>query len=283
MMRRGSLWLIALLFLLLKSVGYSQTEQKRYTFAIVPQQAASRTDELWGPLLQYISNRTGIQLQLVTKNTIPDFEALLAKGIPDFAYMNPFHYVYFHQKSGYESLVHAKNLFLRGIIVVAKDSPLQHLHELQGKSIAFPSESAFAATIIPLRTLASMNITVTPHYVGSHDSVYLNVAKGFFVAGGGVVQTLQSTNPTTQSQLRIVWQSPNFTPHPITVHPRVPVHVANAIRQALLEIDTTESGKALLAPLKMQGFVTSQDTDWDDIRKLNLNLTIDTSTKRVIP
>ena len=47
--------------------------KKVYTFGIVPQQSASRLAEQWGPLLEYLSDKSGIELRFKTAPSIPKF------------------------------------------------------------------------------------------------------------------------------------------------------------------------------------------------------------------
>ena len=106
--------------------------------------------------------------------------------------MNPYHFVVFHKNPGYRALVRQKDQTIQGIIVVTRDSPFTELSDLNGTKIAFPAPAAFAASIIPRATMQKEGINFTPVYVHSHDSVYLNVKRGFFKAGGGIYRSLQA-------------------------------------------------------------------------------------------
>jgi phosphonate transport system substrate-binding protein len=74
-----------------------------------------------------------------------------------------------------------------------------------------------------------------------------------------------------QDQLRILWKSPGYTPHAVTVHPRVDSSIAGGIQKALLTMHTAEKGKAALQNIRIKGFTIAKDTDWDDVRSLNIN------------
>jgi ABC-type phosphate/phosphonate transport system substrate-binding protein len=58
---------------------------KTYTFSIVPQHSAIKTTNTWGPLLQYISKETGVNLSLRTNKNISDFEQSLKNESHDFS------------------------------------------------------------------------------------------------------------------------------------------------------------------------------------------------------
>lgn len=242
-----------------------------YHFGIVPQQSASKLAAHWVPVLNYISRTSGIELIFKTAKDIPAFEKELANGVYDIAYMNPYHYTVFHEQAGYEAILKARDRYIRGIIVVRKDSHYQALEDLQGTKLAFPSPNAFAASMLTQAELHRRNIDYYPYYVSSHDSVYRNVEQQRFPAGGGVVRTLNSMNPAISSQLRILWTSEKFTPHAIAVSSNLPAQDRIVLQKAFIDMETTDEGKALLEKLNIAGLEHANDSDWNDVRNLNLN------------
>jgi phosphonate transport system substrate-binding protein len=253
------------------SIGHA-SEDMVYTFSVVPQQASSKLAKQWLPLLREVSRISGIRLRFVTSKDIPTFETELSAGKHDFSYMNPYHYVVYHEMQGYNALNKAKDKKIKGIIVVHRDSDISGLEELSGQDIAFPSPAAFAASILPRANLSKLGIEFTPRYVSSHDSVYSNVARQHFIAGGGIVRTLKATDPDARENLRILWTSPGYTPHAIANHPRVTADVAEKVQAALEAIGASDSGLQILQRLKITGWEKAQDKDWDDIRSLNINV-----------
>ncbi|OED39858.1 phosphate ABC transporter substrate-binding protein [Chromatiales bacterium (ex Bugula neritina AB1)] len=243
-----------------------------YTFSIVPQQSAAKIARLWGPLLKQISSDTGLSLKLTTAKDIPTFEKRLTQGKYDFAYMNPYHFTVFSKKPGYLALAHQKDKYIRGIVVVRKDSPLTNLAELDGSTLAFPSPAAFAASILTQAKLINDSINYTPRYVSSHDSVYLAVARGLVPAGGGVIRTFKNTDPALREQLKIFWTTPKYTPHAFAAHPAVPHADRLKLQAALSSLDTTEAGRALLSAINFKGIKPAESDSWNDVRELNLSV-----------
>lgn len=254
------------LILLCAPVGAAE-----HSFSIVPQQSPSKTAKIWGPLLNHIGKQTGHTLKLKTYRSIPEFEDALSLGSSDLSYMNPYHYTVFHDRSGYQALAKAKNKRIKGILVVKKDSPIQTVAELEGNKLAFPSPAAFAASILIRGWLRQQDIKFTPTYVGSHDSSYLNVAQGRFVAGGGVMRTFNNMKPRVRDKLRILHSTPEYTPHAIAAHSRVPASVVQAIQNALLNMDRTEDGRKIVKGLKVKGWEKASNSDWDDVRALGMS------------
>ncbi len=252
--------------------GAVSVQAATLTFGIVPQQSAKKLAKKWTPILRYISAKTGDDYTFGTAKNIPTFEKRLADGQYDIAYMNPYHYTVFNRQPGYLALARQKDKKIKGIMVVHKDSPLQSLSELANQKLAFPAPAAFAASVLPRAQLTTDKIPFKPAYVSSHDSVYLNVAKGYFPAGGGVMRTFNNTAPEVRAQLRVLWTTRTFTPHAIAAHPSVDSAAVSRLSQALVGMNTDPEGRALLKTINFKGMQLAQDKDWDDVRNLGLNM-----------
>ncbi|MEZ9524827.1 phosphate/phosphite/phosphonate ABC transporter substrate-binding protein [Enterovibrio norvegicus] len=241
-------------------------------FGVVPQQSSAKLIRNWGPLLKEISEYSGLTLRFATAPNIPEFEKRLAEGKYDVAYMNPYHFTVFNEAPGYSALVHAKNKRIKGILVVKKGEGIEKLTDLDGKNIAFPAPAAFAATLLTQAVLNNEGISFTPHYVGSHDSSYLAVADGLFDAGGGIIRTLGASSDETKNQLNVLHITQGFTPHAVAAHPSLDEETRQKIVQAFFELSETKKGKAALKTLNMKGFKAAKDSDWDDVRSLNISV-----------
>jgi phosphonate transport system substrate-binding protein len=242
------------------------------SFAVVPQQSASRLAELWPPILAYLSEHTGDNYIFATAPDIPTFEKRLLKGEYDVAYMNPYHLTVFSQTPGYIAIAKQTDKLLKGIVVVPKDSEITSLEQLNGHKMAFPSPAAFAASVIPRSYLAARDIAIKPVYVSSHDSVYLNVSKGLFVAGGGVMRTFNNVDEEISSKLKILWQTDGYTPHAFAVLPGMSSQKRMQLQTILVDLNKHPEGNALLSAIKFSGIEAPEDSDWDDIRSLNITL-----------
>ena len=167
-----------------------------YTFGVVPQFEARRIVEIWEPILDRVADAAGIDLTLMGSADIPAFERELATGKLDFAYMNPYHLVVAHDAAGYLPLVRDVGRTLFGIIVVHRDSSIQAPADLDGKTVAFPAPNALGASLLVRAELdRKFQVRITPRYVSSHTSVYLNVVTRQTDAGGGVRALCSSRSP----------------------------------------------------------------------------------------
>lgn len=241
------------------------------SFGVVPQQSARKLAQAWGPILNYLSSKTGDTYTFATATDIPTFEERLLEQAYDVAYMNPYHYVVFEKAAHYKAFAKQAKKQIVGLIVVNKDSQILQLSDLSNLEVAFPSPAAFAASVLPRAELKRRGINIVPRYVSSHDSVYLNVAKGFFPAGGGIGRTLNNFNPELRKDLRVLWKTEGYTPHAFASSSKTSPEAIARLQAAMVAMHTSEEGLALLENIGFGGIEVAEDADWDDIRALNLN------------
>lgn len=242
------------------------------SFGIVPQQSAEKLARNWTPIFKYLSAKSGLEIRFSTAQDIPTFEKRVISGEYDIAYMNPYHYTVFQKVPGYQAIAKQKDKRIKGIVVVRKDSDIQDLKELHQRTLAFPSPAAFAASVIPRSQMDLQGIDIEPKYVSSHDSVYMGIQRGFFVAGGGVLRTFNNTSPEVRDQLRILWTTPTYTSHAIAVHPRLAPEVVEKLKQAMMMMNDDPEGRELLKAINFKGIELAGNADWDDVRALNIKL-----------
>jgi phosphonate transport system substrate-binding protein len=235
---------------------------------IVPQQTATRTMRLWSELIGEVARRSGYQLEIKPAHDIPAFEQHLSAGEYDLAYMNPYEYTVYHRAAGYQAFVREEGQ-LQALIVVRRDSPMQKLSDLQGRTFAVVP-GAFGATMIPLAHLHRKGIAVKPRFVDSHEAAYLAVIRGEYPAGGGVRRTFEQMVPEMRSELRVLWAAQPVTPHAFAVHPRVPRAVVERLQRVLVDLKRDAAGQRLLQAHGFTGIVEASDKEWDDVRALHI-------------
>lgn len=261
--------LVSCLFLSLLSTAHAE---QKFTVGVVPQFEARRIAEIWQPILTEASKQSGIELVLRASPSIPEFEKQLVEGVFDFAYMNPYHAIIANRQQGYTPLLRDTGRNLYGIIVVRKDSPIQTVGELDGKTVAFPSPNALGAALIPRAEFArKFNIKPNEIYVKSHSSVYLNVLLGRAAAGGGVQKTLSQQPPEIRDQLRVLYKTSEVPSHPLTVHPRVNADIRNRVTSVFLDLGKTEPGKLMLKNIPINQIGEASIIDYAPVTEMALD------------
>ena len=262
--------LFGLIFSLVNQAAHAEAPVGGYSFGIGPAQSAIELAKHWTPIMQYLSEKSGVPLQFKTGKDIPTFQQQVREGVYDLVYINPYNYLQEHKGSGYSAFAREKDGKLYGVLVVKKDGPIQDVLQLNGQTVAFPTASALAATWLPLGMLKEKSVQVTSQYVNSMDSVYRSVAKGLFPAGGGEMRTFGTIDPEVKNQLRVLWTSVALPPFAFAAHPRVPKEVLAKVQKAMDEMDQNPQGVALLKANNFKGMEIATDEDYNDMRKLNI-------------
>lgn len=226
--------------------------QDRYTLSVVPQLPQLVLHDDWQPLLEYLSDKLDVEFELSLQEDIPLFERDFLDANPDFVFLNPYHAVMAHNAHGYEPVLSDGSRLLKGILVVPVASEMESVEELEGATIAFPAPNAFGASLYMRALLANkFGLKIKASYVGTHANSYRHALLGEAAAAGGVYNTLRKEAKDFQAALRVLYETPGVTPHPLAVHPRVPATVRDAVVEAVLELQETPEGLAMLAAIQL--------------------------------
>jgi phosphonate transport system substrate-binding protein len=254
---------------LLAPFGLARGETS-YSFGIVPQFEARELAAVWVPILEQVSQRSGLKLTMKGAPRIPDFEAAFQAGEFDFAYMNPYHAVIAAKKQGYIPLLRDATP-LYGVLAVAKDSPYQHVKDLNGKKISFPAPNALGASLLMRADLDTLfKIKFTPLYAQTHTSAYLNTVLGVSEASGGIKATFDRQKSDLRDGLRIIYETRKSPPHPVVAHPRVSSADRLRVKNAFLELAGTPDGAAMLAKVPILQAVPASKKEYAQLAKWNL-------------
>jgi phosphonate transport system substrate-binding protein len=255
-------------------LGAKAESKKVFTLAVIPQMRVSETYEKWTPFLKKLSQELGIEITIKPYTSIQQFEVDLLKGVPDFAYMNPYEAVSAKDAQGYVPLV-KDSTNLVGILVAHKGGSIRSVKDLNGKEIAFPAPNAFAASLYVRALLTEKEkIHFKPRYVKTHSNVYNTVVVDKAVAaGGGVVKTLMKEPGEIRSQLTIIYETPSTASHPLSAHPRVPDVLRKKMVKAVLDLANDKTNKELFNNILMPEPVPADyQKDYLPLKKLGLML-----------
>jgi phosphonate transport system substrate-binding protein len=242
--------------------------EARYKFALVPEGNIAELTKKWEPLIKLLSDKSGLKLELVIETSYDAFYEKYAKGVYDFALINPLSYARKAPKGFYEPLAR-KDGKLQGLIVVAKDSPIQGIRDLSGKKIAYPSRDSYAATILNQLDLA--NAGVDPEkgavYAGNHEKAYAELLAGRVDAAGGVMRSFLSLKPAEASKVRVLHTGLPVVSHPFVGRAKLPKEALKNMRGALVGLGSTPEGLAALKAAGMGGLVEADEDDYAALRK----------------
>lgn len=261
--------LVVIFSLLMSNSGFA--ENRVYSVGIVPQFEVKRIHQIWRPVLNYLEQQTGFKFIIRGSANIPAFEREFMSGKFDFAYMNPYHIMLANDAEGYIPLTRDIGRHLQGVLVVRKDSGITKVEELNNSEIAFPSPNALGASLLIRQEMTDkFHIDIKPEYVQTHDSAYLSVALRQSSAGGGVQATFNRQQPAIRELLHVIHRTSKVSPHPFAVHPEVAEDVREKVRQALLALGDSETGREMLALIPVRQIGPASMQDYTPLKEMGL-------------
>jgi len=251
--------------------GWSQNQP--LSFGVIIWRSPVLTARFWNPILRYVSDKSGVPLQLKVANTGPEHTAMVRRGEYHFLYSNH-NFIKENEESGYRVFARSKDDIGTGEIVVLKDSPIHSLTELEGKEVVFPHIAAFYGYHLPMDGLLRKGIQVKPHFAGNQEGAMGQLKAGRAVAAGVNAAVMRAFAQRENVAYRTLWSSDKYVSLALSALPSVPADSVKAVRDAFLKMaDDPEGLKVLTASaevLKAEAplrFVAAKDSEFDNIRK----------------
>jgi phosphonate transport system substrate-binding protein len=247
-----------------------QQAKSRFTFEVVPQFPAATVYATWTPLLESLGRASKLCFELIVPKDIPEFEADLSQGKPDFIYANPYQFIVAKKKQKYNPLVAEGKRLLSGILVVKASYPSLELKSLSGEKVAFPAPNSFGASLLTRYELSQKGVAITPMYVKTHGNVYRNVINGDALAGGGIRSTFEAEPKEIQDELKVIFTTQGYTPHPIATSSKVSENTRQRFLQAILECTTIPVCHKQLIAVQIENPRKVSNVDYKSVKVLNL-------------
>jgi phosphonate transport system substrate-binding protein len=234
-------------------------------------------------LKEYLERKLGKPVELVVTTDYSSMIEAVRHGRIDVAYFGPLSYCLAKSKCDIEPFA-AKLLdgtaTYTSLIVANAAAGIETLADLKGCHVAFGDKASTSSHLIPKSMLAAEGLLAKRDYdevfVGNHDAVALNVARGHAQAGGlskSIFESLIDRELIDAEQVTVVAESKPFPQYPWVMQSNLAVALKLRIKQAFYELD--EPG--VLKPLKAEGFAPVADAEYDTIRELARLLDLDLS------
>ena len=233
-----------------------------------------RLMERYGPIIAYINrSMPEVQLRLEASRNYDEYDRKLYSRRFHFAMPNPYETV-LSLKHGYRVFgkIQGDEIF-RGIILVRRDGNIRQPTDLKGKKVAYPAPTALAATMMPQYFLQTHGVDVQHDivnlYVGSQESVILNVLHGYTAAGATWPvpwKAFQQEHPAQARQLLLKWQTDTLPNVGWVARDDMSPQRVQKFAAALFSLQHTEEGRRLLAALPLVGFEPASDTTYQPVQ-----------------
>lgn len=237
------------------------------SFGVLNQQPPTETAALWNPILTYLKDKTGIEFRLKMGATVQETDAMSARGEFDFLYSNHIFDPEF-DAANYRPIAKWGGGPLIGQVVVDSNSPISTLKDLEGKKVAFPSKDAFIAYMVPRSVLKQADVKVETVFSASQQGAAVQLSSGRVAAASINKLFSERYQAEGKGSFRVIYETEPWPNLPVLAHPRIPKPQVDAVKEALLGLPQDPAGKQLLEKLKIKGFASVTDSEYDNTRRV---------------
>lgn len=244
-----------------------------YIFSVHPLHNPKRLHAIFNPLMEYLSKEIdGVKFVFEASRNYAAYDERLYGGIPHFSLPNPYQTI--------NSLKHGYHVFgkmgddqnFRGIILVRKDSGIEKVADLKGKTISYPAPTALAATMMPQYFLHSRGLDVmndvTSSYVGSQESSIMNVFYKDVAAGATWPQpwkALVKERPELERELVVKWQTDTLPNNGLVVRDDVSESIVAQVASLLFNLQNNKQGQEWLEKMELSRFEPATNETYSSV------------------
>ena len=226
--------------------GSMAQEAGVYRFSPVNQYGIELTASYWNPIMEYVSSKSGVKLQLKIGRTSADTTAYVLANEVEFVFSN---HLFSPDRDhlGWKVFGRRQTPPIYSQIVTLADSPIKKLEELANLPVGFPGPEALVAYKFSYAQLINRNIPIQVVFGGNMDGAFAQLASGKVKAVGANSQLTDGWSKRENKPVHILWQSEPLHDLALMVSRKVPEKDQQAVAKAFLEMPKDPQGQKILA------------------------------------
>ena len=249
---------------------------KEINFGVIPRAGETSMIETYGSLTKHLEAKLGIKVNLKTTSDYAGVISAMKFNHVQIAYLGPKSYVEAARRSKAEALVVEIDAETGipgyyGIIISKKGSNIKTLEDLKGKKWAFTSSHSTSGTLVPSVMFMKKDIKPKKYfskilYSGGHEASILSVKAGKIDAASTNNLDFQRGlgRQWNKDDFNIIWKSDIIPGSVMTARSDLPESLKKAVKDAFISYDD----EVQLAKMKLKGFTSVTDSDYDSVREL---------------
>jgi phosphonate transport system substrate-binding protein len=220
-------------------------QQAVYNFSPVNQYDINLTAAYWNPIIAYVSEKSGVKLNLKIGRTSADTTSyVLAKEV-EFVFSNHL-FSPEREQLGWKVFARRNAESIQAQVVVPVDSPITDVAQLKGQSVAFAGPEAFFVYKVPYAYMLSKNVDVKVVFAGNQNAALAQLVAGKVVAAGGNSQLVDGYSRREGKKFRVLWSSEPFVDLPLMASSKVPEADARKVAAAFIDMYKDPKGRDIL-------------------------------------
>jgi phosphonate transport system substrate-binding protein len=236
---------------LLAGSALAQGDKPVYSFSPVNQYDINLTAAYWNPIIQYVSQRSGVTLKLKIGRTSADTTAYVLTREVEFIFSN---HLFSPDRDhlGWKVFGRRQMPAVRGQIVVPADSPITTLAQLRDQQMVFAGPEALVGYKFPYAYLLSQGIDVKVVFGGNQNAALTQLFAGKARAAGGNSQLIDGYASRERKKFRVLWSSEPLYDLALMASDKVPEKDLKAVALAFFGMHLDPAGKAILQQASLE-------------------------------
>lgn len=245
------------------------------TIGLIPEQNVFLQMKRYEPIAAYIRKQTGVRIRFTILSRYGNIIESFTSGRMDGAFWGSFTGALAIQKLGVEPI--ARPLWLdgtssyHGYVFVRKDSGIQNVRDMKGKTIAFVERATTAGYVFPLAYLKEHGVRDLDGYfeeyyfAGSHDATIAAVLDGradIGCAKNTIYNLVADRDPRVEDEVVILADSPTVPSNGLGLRPDLEPATKQKLRDVLLGMAEDPSGRRALEEFGAIRFISTTLEDY---------------------
>lgn len=245
---------------------------------VFPRYKAAETTTMFTPLANYLSQRLGRKVELVTSKDFDSFWRNVTAQHYDIVHFNQYHYI--QSSKFYRVIAHNQEFgkdAVAGALYVRKDSGITQISQLRGRTVIFGGgKDAMLSYIAPRFMLMQAGLKErdfkSEYAINPPNALLALYHRQADAAGGGdiLVDLPVVKNAINTDEVRLLAVTEPLLFLPWAVKRSMPVKLSDSIQSILVELNNSEEGKSILKSAATTGLGKANDKDYDAARKMTL-------------
>ena len=270
-----------LIALAMAASGAHATQPEGIVLALTPSKDPTLLQEAGVDLAKVLSKSLGLPVKVyVASDYAGVIEALRNKTV-DLAFVHPTGYVLANREARAQILVKATrggSAFYTSRIYVRKDSDIQSLEDLRGRTIAFVDPASTSGYIYPMALLMKKGLVKGKDpktffkeavFSGTHEAALFAVLNRQVDAAAVFDHAPERRvkDPEKVAQLRYIAETEKIPNDGAAVRDGLSPELVARTKAALLDLNSPEGRPLLMKLYAIDGLVEARDADFDPVRE----------------